>query len=513
MDEHEMAQYGNDGDVNDEAREAGAGQPGAQPAEPGRAWPWTPAAEPSGQAPDAAPAAEPAPGGKSASEPGLSLAPAASAVPVPAAVPPAAQAAAQPQGQPGDARGAPPREPSGGGWSGGGSGYGTPSPPPPQPPRRRRGVAATVALALISAIVGGLVVAYAAPQLSPRFATEVAPPTVSVAQSPSLNDSPAVAVAAKVSPSIVLVINQSTQQSFYGGTQQSEASGSGIIFDSRGYIVTDDHVVYGASKLTVVLSNGTALPATIVGEDAPTDLAVIKVNYSKPLPVATFGDSAKLVPGQMAIAIGNPLGTNLTDSVTTGVISGIRNQSYGFAPPGTTGATNQRVTQVIQTDAAINPGNSGGALLNSLGQVVGITAYKTVQAEPGVPASGIGFAIPSNTVEHVISDLVKYGHVRRGYIGVTLSSPQQNLPGQSVPVTIASIVPGVPAAKAGLQVGDQIVSVNGQTVQTIDDVIADVNKYEPGTTITLGLLRGGKTISAKVTLTEQAPTSNTTTGG
>ena len=512
MGEEERDVKGNSWNDWNDALEAGSGQPGAQPdpqpaPEPrphqGDASPWPAASEPaSAGVPDAAPTAD---GWADGPAGGPAHDPAAASADVPA------QPAAPSPGVPGANWAVPAATATSGQWPPpGGPPYDRPT--PPQPPRRRRGFAGTIAIALISAIVGGLVVAYAAPSLSPRFATEVAPPTVTVAQSPTLNDSPAVAVAAKVSPSIVLVINQSTSQTIYGATQQQEASGSGIIFDSRGYIVTDDHVVYGASKLTVVLHNGTALPATIVGEDAPTDLAVIKVNYPKPLPTATFGNSDKLVPGQMAIAIGNPLGTNLTDSVTTGVVSGIRNQSYGFAPPGSTGAANQRVTQVIQTDAPINPGNSGGALLNSAGQVIGITAYKTVTAEPGVPAAGIGFAIPSNTVVHVITDLMKYGHVRRGYIGVTLSSPAQSLPGQSVPVTISSIVPGGPAAKAGLQIGDQIVSVNGVPVKNTDDVIAEVNKYEPGQTISLGILRNGKTISVKVTLTSLAPSSSTQGG-
>ncbi|HVB10399.1 MAG TPA: trypsin-like peptidase domain-containing protein [Bacillota bacterium] len=386
-----------------------------------------------------------------------------------------------------------------------------PAPQPPQPPRRRGGWLGTLAVALVAAIVGGLVVAYAGPTLSPRLASQVSPPTITTAQSSVLNDSPAISVAQKVTPAVVLVLNQSTQQGYFG-TQQQTASGSGIIFDSQGYIVTNDHVVYGSSKLTVVLSDGTVLPATVIGQDAPTDLAVIKVNATKPLPTATFGDSSKVVPGQFAITVGNPLGTSLTDSITMGVVSGIRNESYGFVPSGQTVA-NQRVTQVIQTDAAINPGNSGGPLLNSLGQVIGITSYKTVQAEPGVPASGIGFAIPSNTVEHVISDLVKYGQVHRGYIGVTLQSPQALLPNQAVPVTIASVSAGGPAAKAGLQVGDQIVSVNGAKVSNTDDVIAEVNKYEPGTTITLGIVRGGKTLAVKVTLSEQAPTTTPSQGG
>lgn len=185
-------------------------------------------------------------------------------------------------------------------------------------------------------------------------------------------------------------------------TQSGSAIGSGVIIDKRGYIVTNNHVVSGAQSITVVLSDGTRLPAQLVGTDATDDLAVVKITTSQQLTVATLGNSSTLKVGEDVLAIGNPLGIN--ESVTQGIISALgRTVSEGSG-----GAT---ITNAIQTDAPINPGNSGGALIDLQGNLIGIPTLGAIDTEFNTPANGVGFAIPSNRIAVVVPQLIATGHV------------------------------------------------------------------------------------------------------
>jgi putative serine protease PepD len=260
-----------------------------------------------------------------------------------------------------------------------------------------------------------------------------------------------VQVVKQVGPAVVLI-------------RTSEGLGSGVVFDGDGHIVTNNHVVDGANRFQVVLADGRQLPARLVGSFPPDDLAVLDVNATG-LSAASFADSSRLAVGDIALAIGNPLG--LQSSVTEGIVSALGRtvgEGNGVALP-----------DAIQTSAPINPGNSGGALVNLSGQVIGIpTLAATDQQLGGGQAPGIGFAIPSNTVRDVATQLISNGKVtnsRRAYLGVEVATTTSGT------LVITQAQPGGPAAKAGLKAGDLITAVNGTPTpdqNTLADVLADL---------------------------------------
>lgn len=326
------------------------------------------------------------------------------------------------------------------------------------------------------------------------------PPQVRLEPQPplalSLAVSPAVAVYRRVGPSVVLVGSQSRVET-PSGPQERTAWGSGVIFDPRGYIVTNAHVVAGADSLHVVLADGASLPATLVGSDPSTDLAVVRVDAGRPLPAAVFGNSDTVRPGELAVAIGNPLGPQFAQTVTQGVVSAVRPMLYGLTPG------SRRVTQMIQTDAAINPGSSGGPLLNAAGEVIGIASVKVAQAQPGLAASGLGFAIPANVVRRVVDDLVRYGQVRRAWLGVSLDvSPATALPGEAQQVRIAAVAADGPAARAGVRPGDLLLAWDGRPLVGYYDFILHLNAATPGQRVRLLLERDGREVPVEVVLGE-----------
>ena len=283
--------------------------------------------------------------------------------------------------------------------------------------------------------------------------------------------------------------------------QQSEhALGTGVIVSKNGYIVTNDHVVFWgkAKDIKVMLSDRRTFKARIVGSDKSSDIAVLKIDASN-LPVAKWGNSSDLHVGDIVMAFGNPFGLNFT--VTRGAVSAI----------GRSGVERHNFDNYIQTDAAINPGNSGGPLVNVKGQVVGInTAILSGNSGPGGQGGflGIGFAIPSNIVRHVMEDLVNTGKVSRGYLGAYVQSLSPALAKEfDVPnasgALVQNVEPGGPAAKAGIKNGDVIRKFNGQAVDGAGNLISMVTETDPGTTVTLGLIRNGKPISVKVTLSQR----------
>jgi S1-C subfamily serine protease len=234
--------------------------------------------------------------------------------------------------------------------------------------------------------------------------------------------------------------------------QDKTGLGSGIVFDKSGYIVTNNHVVTGATSFTVTTSAGKQYPAKLVGAFPPDDLAVIRVKGANLKP-ATFGNSSQLTAGDTTVAIGNPLG--LRSSVTDGIVSGFRQ-----AMPESATVT---LPAVIQTSAAINPGNSGGALVDLQGRVIGIPTLTATNPEIGGSAPGIGFAIPSDMVKDIAGQIVKYGHVvnsHRAYFGISVAESV------GTGVYVSAVVPGGPAAKAGIQVGDVLVSIKGKPIST-----------------------------------------------
>jgi len=302
---------------------------------------------------------------------------------------------------------------------------------------------------------------------------------------------------------------------FFGNTpgeapqkQILHALGSGVIVSSKGYIVTNNHVIAHASDIEVMLSDKRNFKAKVIGADKMTDIAVIKIEADN-LPVAAWGNSENLHVGDIVMAFGNPFGQNF--SLTRGAVSALGRSGI---------EGRQNLENFIQTDAAINPGNSGGPLVNVKGQVVGInTAILSGNSGPGGEGSflGIGYAIPSNTVKHVMEDLIKTGKVSRGYLGAEIGDLSPGLAKEfNVPDTSGALVqnvePGGPSAKAGIQNGDVIREYNGQTVPDSGSLISLVTQTDPGTVVTLAILRNGKPLSIKVTLGER-PTNLGTIAG
>jgi len=278
--------------------------------------------------------------------------------------------------------------------------------------------------------------------------------------------------------------------------QREHALGSGVIVSGDGYIVTNNHVVAKATEIEVLLSDHRSLKGKVVGADPQTDIAVVKISASN-LPVAPFGDSVQMKGGDTVMAFGNPFGQYFT--VTRGIVSAL---GRNLADSG------DRPENFIQTDAAINPGNSGGALVNVHGQVIGInTAIIPGSNGPGGEGSfiGIGFAIPSNTAKHVMEDLIKTGKVSRGYLGVSIGNLTDALAKQfKVPDTSGALVDDVnrggPADKAGLKNGDVIRKLNGQSIESRDQLTAMVTDINPGTVVKLDILRDGQPMTVNVTL-------------
>jgi serine protease Do len=268
--------------------------------------------------------------------------------------------------------------------------------------------------------------------------------------------------------------------------------GSGVIISPDGYIVTNNHVIDGAVDIRVTMTDRRILPAKLIGVDRLTDLAVIKVDGTN-LPSVPLGDSRQLHPGQTVLAFGNPLGFRFT--VTRGIVSAL-NRPNPFA------ADRRSPGEFIQTDAAINPGNSGGPLVNAHGEVVGINTF--LVSETG-GFSGMGFAIPAQIVRPTVENLIKYGKVSHGYIGIGISdvTPEEakffNVTNAAGAV-VTQVEPNSPGAKAGLKVGDVITELNGKSVSDAGELQVEVGQKQPGTTVNLKAMRNGESVSIPVTL-------------
>ena len=301
-------------------------------------------------------------------------------------------------------------------------------------------------------------------------------------------NTPIVAAAKKVGPAVVGITNKAYVRDFFNRTQLMErGTGSGVIYDKAGYIATNNHVVEGASEIIVSLPDGRTVKGKVLGADAVTDLAVVKIDADN-LTVATFGDSDTLQVGEPAIAIGNPLGLEFRGSVTAGVISAL-NRSVSMTNE-ETGDTQESGVKLIQTDAAINEGNSGGALVNVNGEVIGINSSKLV----GDSVEGIGYAIPISDVGDLIENLMnretktKVAEDKRGLIvitGISVSDAFSQQIEMPAGVYVTEIAKGGGAEKAGMTKGCIITAIDDITVDSMEALQEQLQYYEKGTTVTL----------------------------
>jgi putative serine protease PepD len=400
-----------------------------------------------------------------------------------------------------------------------------PPPPPPSqpaqesgptPPRKDRHVGQTAVTALLAAVLasGGT---YAVTQYTSQGTTSSTATTTTTNQgsSPTViqgNGSTTdwAAVASAVSPSVV---------SIDVTTQQGAAAGSGVVLDTSGHILTNNHVVAdaaGQNAITVTLSDGLTYGATVVGTDPSTDLAVIKLtSVPNSIVPMTLGNSDALKVGDPVMAVGNPLG--LSGTVTTGIVSALNR-------PVSTSASEQNqspfaqqsaepvVTNAIQTSAAINPGNSGGALVNAKGELVGINSSIASLSQGGSGQSGnigIGFAIPVNEAKSIADQLIKSGKAEHAFLGVTLrDTVVKDGSAQRAGAEIASVESGTPAAKAGLQQGDVVIALDGQRIDSAEALVAAIRELTAGDSAKLTVIRGGSSQDISVTLAVKPSATN-----
>jgi len=278
---------------------------------------------------------------------------------------------------------------------------------------------------------------------------------------------------------VVEIKVKSTSNNPFGGSQSQSAEGSGFVYDTAGHVITNQHVVDGASFVRVTFWNGKTYSATVVGTDASTDVAVLDVDApSTVLYPLTLGNSSNVQIGDDVVAIGAPFG--LAETVTAGIVSALHRQI--------TSPNNFAIDDSIQTDAAINHGNSGGPLLDGQGHVIGVNAQ--IESDSG-GSDGVGFAIPSNTVKMIASQLISSGTAAHAFLGVELGDNA---------ASVVSVRSNTPAAKAGLHAGDVIVSLGDTKISSADELRAAINAHKPGDRVSVTFMRNGKrhTVSLKL---------------
>jgi S1-C subfamily serine protease len=300
-------------------------------------------------------------------------------------------------------------------------------------------------------------------------------------------------VVESVAAAMVGIQRKSRAGGFNGDPRVQGGAGSGFVITPDGYVLTNNHVIQGAGAIEVLFADGNTAPADVVGGDADTDTALVRVHGGRLTPVE-LGDSDTLRVGQLVVAMGNPFGLQAT--VTTGVVSALRRTLRA--------TTGRLIEDIIQTDAALNPGNSGGALLDSRGRVIGVNTAIIAGA------NATGFAVPINTAKRVIPDLMREGRVVRGYLGLagqTVPFPKAAAArfGISVPagIQIVQIVPGGPAEKAGLRAGDVILSVDDKDAPSVDAIHRILDGKSIGRESKLRVLRRGDVITARITPTRR----------
>src|SRR5215208_5848556 len=310
-------------------------------------------------------------------------------------------------------------------------------------------------------------------------------------------DEPVAQVAAEVEPSVVQVNVSGVQRTPFG-TEKQEGIGSGVIYRSDGYIITNNHVVEGSRSVEIAFADGTTERGQVVGTDPTTDIVVVKVGRDD-LPAASFANGDPIV-GQTAVAVGSPSGFEST--VTSGIISGTRRE----IPAQITGGRQETsLVDLIQTDAAISPGNSGGALADREGRVIGINVAYLPPGETG--AENIGFAIPSDTAVSVADQIIKNGEAVHPYLGVYLSDLTQETAskfGSAVDsgALVEKVEPGGPADDAGIRRGDVVIAAGPEDVRSLGDLVSALRNYQPGDTVDLTILRNGEKSNLQVNLAE-----------
>ncbi|RKD32115.1 2-alkenal reductase [Thermohalobacter berrensis] len=357
-------------------------------------------------------------------------------------------------------------------------------------------------MALIAALIGGLISAYIAPTY--LYGNIIPVPEIyqgNGGNNQQINittkdDITAVtAVAKKAMESVVGITTVQTVDYFFWGPRKEQGVGSGVIVDSKGYILTNSHVVADgeADRITVLFANGTKKEGRVLWNDPALDLAIVKVNATN-LPVADLGNSDNLQVGELAVAIGNPLGLEFQRTVTSGVISGLNRTIRVDA--------NNVIEDLIQTDASINPGNSGGPLLNSNGEVIGINTAKIQSAE------GLGFAIPINTAKPIIEQVIEKGRFKTVYIGIAAVEVEKYESALGIDlkadegVIIIEVSPNSPADYAGIRPGDIVTKLNGEKVISMNHLRRMLYEYRPGDKATLEIVRNGKTMEVEITFRE-----------
>ena len=350
------------------------------------------------------------------------------------------------------------------------------------PPRTRRGAALAATLLVGAGAGAGLALGlenHSTPAVTaPQSAAATASPQPAASQNSQLTVGQIYNAAKQ---GVVDITISSQQQGPFGQAGAQQAEGSGFVIDKQGDIVTNDHVVSGASAITVKFSDGRRVGARVIGEDPTSDLAVIRVSVpGSDLQPLTLGDSSKVQVGDSVVAIGSPYG--LSGSVTSGIVSALGRDI--------TAPNNYTISGAIQTDAPINHGNSGGPLIDARGRVIGVNSQ--IDSSSG-DSSGVGFAIPSSTVQRITQGLVSGQKVAHPYLGVSLAD-------RSGGATIASVTSGSPAQRAGLAAGDVITAVDGKSVSSSSDLTSAVAASSPGEKIVLTINRGGATKQLTVTV-------------
>lgn len=366
----------------------------------------------------------------------------------------------------------------------------------------------TVLTGVIAGLVGGGVILYAQKGIE-QSTTQTTVRTTATKTSSIAKNATATTAYNRVSDAVVSVLNFSKS----GQNYEESSEGSGVIYkkaDQSAFIVTNNHVIDGAAKIQVMLHNGKKVDATLVGQDAMTDLAVLKIASDNVTTTAEFGDSSKIAVGENVLAIGSPLGSEYASSVTQGIISAKKRLVEATSENG----QNYGGSTVIQTDAAINPGNSGGPLINFAGQVIGINSMKLSTSSSGTSVEGMGFAIPSDQVVDVVNKLVKDGKITRPAIGIglvnlsevtaddqksTLKIPDSVTGG----VVVMSLTKKGPADTAGLKKYDVIVGIDGKKVTTQADLREELYKHKLGDTVTLTYYHHSNKKTVKVKLTQK----------
>lgn len=383
---------------------------------------------------------------------------------------------------------------------------------PAQPKKHHRGIGRVVALILSCAVIsaacgfGGSILAQngsrtgkTTVQQSSRTATTV---NVKKVDGQTLM-SPAEVYASTVN-SVVSINCSAVSTNIFGQQTESASSGSGFIYTADGYIVTNQHVVAKASSINVTLYNGDTYPATLVGSDSDYDVAVLKID-AKDLPAVTLGNSTDVNVGDNVMAIGNPLG-ELTFSMSSGIVSCVNRAINVEGTP----------FNMIQVDASINPGNSGGPLMNLYGEVVGIVSAK-YSSYADTTVEGLGFAIPINDVQSIISDIMENGSVTdKAYMAITAGTMTQQMAAQykinaTEGVFVYSVEDGGAGDKAGLKLGDVITKLNDTQITSMEDLSAAKKGFKAGDTVTLTVLRDGQEITTQLTFDAQPQTTDDTT--